>query len=91
MPRAQEYEDNAARQAAYRDRKKLEEPADVPPDPSPPESEQEIRDRYGYAPSETRTQAERAATAVRMIASQPEGQLEAAQAIWERHAPVPAA
>lgn len=73
MPREKEYDSSADRQAAYRERKRLEEL-----DKGKPwqgllgeEREQAIRDFYGYAKSEKRTQAEREAVANRLRNPEP--------------------
>jgi hypothetical protein len=53
--------------------------------------EQEIRAEFGYAPSESRTQAERAATAKRIVAKCHD-EIAVAEAIWASQgarAPVP--
>ncbi len=74
---------DAEKQAAYRERKRLEGQ-----DTGKPwagfvgdERENAIRSAYGYAPSETRTQAQRAETAAR-ITSKTRDEVEAAQAVW---------
>jgi hypothetical protein len=66
MGRPRRYETDADRQAAYRERQREEQDLD-PGMPLTPEEEQEIRDFYGYAASETRTKAERDAIARRIV------------------------
>jgi hypothetical protein len=76
MPREKRYESRAEQQRAYRERKARgagvgagEDPVVFPPvvsEPSPL-SEQQIRDRFDYTSSETRTKAERDAAAERML------------------------
>src|SRR5215471_5776609 len=94
------YGSNAARQRAYRERQKTRlvaesDPAardrgpyaDVPDHELTPAQEQEIRDWFGYAKSETRTRAQRQATAARIMA-RPDVQedLTTAREIWRRQA-----
>jgi hypothetical protein len=74
MPREKRYGSRAEQQRAYRERKAGgtgagEGPVVFPPvvsEPSPL-SEQQVRDRFDYTSSETRTKAERDATAERML------------------------
>ena len=90
------YDSNAARQRAYRERQKTRlvaesrdrgPYADVPDHELTPAQEQEIRDWFGYSKSETRTRAQRQATADRIMA-RPDVQenLTAAREIWRRQA-----
>lgn len=73
MARPREYESNAERQKAYRERQQAEQQA------SEGEHELVVKLRFGYAASESRSERERSDVAARLLGRDP-------QAYWEgRH------
>jgi hypothetical protein len=81
----------AEKQAAYRERQRLSALDEGEPwaGLSAEEREHAIREHYGYAQSESRTQEKRNAAAQRIIAQpQTKHELQAAHAIWAAHAAV---
>lgn len=63
---------NAERQAAFKERKRLEaEQAELEELVNQERREQEVRDRFGYSASEVRTERERSDAAARMLGRDP--------------------
>jgi len=78
MARQKKWNSEAERLAAYRKRKKDEALSAV--------EEQQIRDSYGYAPSESRSYAERAEVAERIMAKLDPEELAWAKEMWASQA-----